>query len=96
MSRLVGGRSLREVHARLRQIDMGDCQTTFMGGDVYAEIRIDAAGRLTVESTRAAEEPRVYAACVARRLAAARFAPGAANGTRAQVQVRFPSLGLGR
>lgn len=94
VSRVAGPRTLRAIHARLRQADLAHCQHTFIGGDLIAEVAIDETGRLTVTRARAGEEIRSYAPCVARALG--RLALGPARGvTRARVRVRFPSLGLG-
>ncbi len=94
VSHVEGPRTLRAVHAGVRRAALTDCQHTFIGGDVIFDVSIDAAGALTVLRTRAGEEVRSYARCVARALARIPFGP-AAGVTRARVRVRFPPLGLG-
>lgn len=93
VSRVEGPRTLRAVHAAVRRAALTHCQHTFIGGDLVVDVSIDAAGALTVLRTRAGEEVRSYARCVARALARIPFGP-ASGVTRARVRVRFPSLGF--
>ncbi|MCB9595197.1 MAG: hypothetical protein H6719_20940 [Sandaracinaceae bacterium] len=93
VTRVRGPRTPAGVHARVRTARVADCQHTFIGGDLLADVEIDAAGALTVQRTHAGEEIRSYGRCVERALERLSFGP-AAGVTRARLIVSFPSLGL--
>jgi hypothetical protein len=86
----LGRRELRALFPRAR---LAECQSTFLGGDLRLEIRVESDGAVVIDRARANEEVAPYVACV-RRLVASEHAGPQVAPTRAHVTISFPSLGL--